>query len=166
MVEYDQLVYILLVYLIDFDYLIFDLDKNEKINFKMFEILSEIFIVSGDEKESVMKSRRLLNRLCFYNNITNKKIIVNKAHIVLQVKGFCLMQNEIEELLKTEVLCVIPNFYKYNYFNYKNITKEQRKVINNFCNSFITNKRCENRLCEKFVGVIGFFRRKLYEKFE
>ena len=149
-----------------FDYVLVDfVIGDERCNELVFS-LNEICVISGDDKESVLKLHRLRKKFLFYNNINELNIVINKANLIGQIYGKNFTQEEIENLLKVEVLFVIPKFFKRNYFSYKNTTINQTKIMMNFCNAFITNKRVQNNMNKNYLGFFGFIRRKLHEQFE
>ena len=147
----------------EFDYILVDVGHFISLFLK---IVTEVIVVTDDYKESVLKTYRLLKKVKMYENVLNVKLVLNKACVALEMKGERISKSDYEEFLKTEVLCVVPKFVKWNYFNYKNITKNNKVFIENFCNVLITNQASSYNYEKKFKGVIGFFRRKWHEKFE
>lgn len=150
----------------NFDYVLIDYNEGDKKSHEIVLALNEICVLTGDDKESVLKLHRLRKKFLFYNNINLFNVVVNKANLIGQIYGKNFTQEEIENLLKVEVLFVIPKFFKRNYFSYKNTTINQTKIMMNFCNAFITNKRVQNNMNKNYLGFFGFIRRKLHEQFE
>ncbi len=149
-----------------FDFVLIDLGVFDDRIIELIFGLNEIFIISGDDKRSVMQISKLHKKFLFYNNLNNIKIVVNKANLIGELGGRKFLKSEIETMTKLEVLKVIPKFFKHNYFNYKIITKKQLKIMVGFCNNFITNKSSKEEPTKMYVGFVGFFRRRLHEKFE
>lgn len=149
-----------------FDYVLVDFIVGDERFNEIVLTLNEICVISGDDKESVLKLHRLRKKFLFYNHINVFNIVINKANLVGQIYGKNFTQEDIENLIKVEVLFVIPKFFKRNYFSYKNTTINQVKIMTKFCNAFITNKRVQNNMQKKYLGVFGFIRRKLHEQYE
>lgn len=171
--RYDYLMhYELIKFFIDevsswFDFILIDVNCfNSRILNLFLECSNEICLVVDDTEETIRNSAKVLQKVCFYNNIKNQKIILNKARIIGEIKGKILSEDDIEDILKREVIFTIPKFYKNNYFTKNKSTIKIRNLMNNFCLAFIENKKVDGGCKNEYKGVIGLIKRKVYEKFE
>lgn len=150
----------------EFDYILFDINEKGAKMSEIFFCLNEVMIVSEDSKIAVMNAHRIIKQLSFFCNITNIKIIMNKVRVVNEIKGNALKPEDVELILGVDVLFTVPKFFKKNYFNYHYITKNQKIIIERLSNSFITNTNNVLEYEKKYKGVIGFFRKRITEKYE
>ncbi len=144
---------------IDFDYILvvgFVCD-DLKMDFRN-SISNEIIIVINNSLQSVCFAKNIIKKCWRFNNITNKKIILNDYKVIAEINKKALSKNKIESILKLEVL-----FVKGLLNKNKNVRKlEFEKLaatIENNNSKFYDYKKY-------YKGLIGFFRRKVYEKFE
>ncbi len=142
-----------------FDYimLVGGFRNGEVINLK-YAISSELIIIIDNEISSIRYARLALKKAWGYDNLKNKKIILNNYRIIKELKGKLFSKNDIEEILKVKVLCVVPKL---------NLSKIDMLTVNKILlKSVEENTPFENDYKKRYKGIIGFFRRRLYEKFE
>lgn len=150
-----------------FDYILIDVNNFDFENLNLFlKCSNETIIVMSDEKIDVLNSHKFIQQIIRYKNITNVKIIINKAFVVGWLSGERVSVSDVQNLLETDVLFVFERFNKFNCFNFKNITKKQMKIMKLFCNVFITNNPYLINHEKRYCGIIGYFRKKVAKKYE
>ncbi len=150
-----------------FEYILIDVNCFNFLSLSlMFDISSECVIVMGDTKTDAINAYKISTKINNYKNITNTKLVINKANIIMQKNKKRLNASEVSNLVFREVLFVIPRFVKRCYFSYKRKTKSQQKIILYFCNAFITNKNYIIDYQKKYSGLIGLVRKKVGAKYE
>lgn len=149
-----------------FDYILIDVCGEGKSRELFFGVSNEIVFVVSDREEILVNAYKLLSKIKKLKNILSVKVVINKARVIKQMCQKCLLSSEIEEMLKTEVLFVIPKFYKNNYLKVFDYDKKCDKFLNQFCYSIITNKPCIIDYKKYLKSPIGFVRKLVYAKFE
>lgn len=150
----------------NYDFILIDSNAfSSKVLSLTLNLCNEVICITSDESASVVNCAKLLKLLQMYKNIKNKKLIINKARLVLQSKKRALNEHDIFEVLKTEILFVFPYFFKGNIFR-KNADEKNRKFAEEFCYSFITNDRRQSDYMSAYRGVLGGIRKILHSKYE
>ncbi len=151
----------------NFDFIFIDVNNNDFENLNLFlKYSNETIIVMGDEKIDVLNSYKFIQKIRYFKNITNIKIVINKAFIVGQLSGERVSDSDVQNLFETDVLFVFEKFYKFNCFSFKSITKKQKKMMKLFCNVFITNNPYLINYEKRYCGIIGYFRKRVAKKYE
>ena len=150
-----------------FDYILIDVNNLDFENLNLFlKCSNETMIVMSDEKIDVLNSHKFIQKIRCYKNITDIKIIINKAFVVGKLAGERVSETDVQTLLETDVLFVIEKFHKFNCFSFKNITKKQTKIMKLFCNVFITNNPYLINYEKRYCGIVGYFRKRVAKKYE
>lgn len=146
-----------------FDYIFIDINSFDfKILTISTRIVSEVYLVFDNEPNSIRIATRMFKYFKKNGKAENINFIFNKSKIIGQLKRKYLSRNEIEDIINKDIIFEIPKFFKYN-----NKTNEYRdKIMERFCNSFITNKVLHYRYEKKYKGLFGKVRKFLYAKFE
>lgn len=150
-----------------FDYILIDVNSLNMKNLSLFlECSNEMILICSNENITIRNSAKLLQKACYYSNIKNQKIILNMARVIGEIKGNFLGEKEIEEILKREIVFVIPKFYKNNYFLLQKDAIKKRIFFKKLTTSIIQNKKIYSGYKDKYKGFLGLLRRRFYEKFE
>ncbi|MBQ8452058.1 MAG: hypothetical protein IJ538_04730 [Clostridia bacterium] len=140
-----------------FDFILFDFGRKVK----CLSVINEMVLVMNDSVSSIKNSSRIIHELKLLGQ-TEIFLILNKARVISSIEKRVFGSDEIEKILMVEIKFVLPFYFKNNPFiySYKNKTfKELVKAI-------LNNKKFENFEMKKYRGIKGFFRRKIYGKFE
>lgn len=150
-----------------FDFIFIDSNALDKLSFcSLLSVSSEVLMIVTDNEISLQNNAKLCSEILFQNNILNFKIIVNKARIIKEINEKVLGKNEIEKILKRRVLFVVPKLYKNNFIVLSKTNNLNNKILTEFCYSLITNEEQKFEHQKYYKGLVGFIRRKIYEKFE
>jgi MinD-like ATPase involved in chromosome partitioning or flagellar assembly len=150
-----------------FDFILIDVNSFSLKNSTMFfECSNETVIVLDDSEIAIRNSSKLIQKTFFYENIKSRNLIINKARIIGELNRQFLNEKDIEEILKIKVLFVFPKFYKYNIFELKNHRTKERKVLSKFVYAFESNQHVDCGLKLNYRGIGGFFKKKIYAKYE
>lgn len=150
-----------------FDYILIDVNSLNMKNLSLFlECSNEIILICNNENITIRNSAKLIQKACYYSNIKNQKIILNMAKVIGEIKGRFLGEEEIEDILKREIIFVIPKFYKNNYFSLQKCTITKKFFLKKLTTSIIQNKKVYSGYKDKYKGFFGLLRRRFYEKFE
>ena len=143
----------------DFEYifLVGEVGDLEILDFRNL-VSSEIFILIDNKLGSVMFAKKILKRAWKFKNLKNKKLLLNNHKTIKEIKGDMLSKEKIEDILKCEILYVKPKLLMGSLIQKRSLMQLVSAVENNKC--VITNYK------KKYLGVFGYFRRRLYEKFE
>ena len=159
----DMIKYFVLKAANNFDFVLIDSNLFDKKSFDMFLIVSsEIFLVTTSDICALKNSAKLLFKIKRYKREISVKIVLNKMKIIGEIEEKILSENEIEKLLKSEILFSIPYLFKHNFFKMGNKRFLNNEIIQNFCYAVITNKSVKNNYQKKYRGLVGFLRRKIY----
>ena len=163
----DMIKYFVLKAANNFDFVLIDSNLFDKKSFDMFlTVSSEIFLVTTSDICALKNSAKLLSKIKRYKREISVKIVLNKMKIIGEIEEKILSENEIEKLLKSEILFSIPYLFKHNFFKMGNKRFLKNEIIQYFCYAVITNKNVKNNYQKKYRGLVGFLRRKIYGKFE
>ena len=150
-----------------FDYILIDVNSFDSKNLLFaVQCLTEAYIIFDNEPNSIRLIARMVKMLKQNSNIENIKYVFNKSKIIGQINKRYLSRLEIEELLSEDVIFEIPKFLNHNFLNNNKTIKQKNRIMNNFCNSFITNKVLHFNYSKKYKGFLGKIKRKLLEKYE
>ena len=151
----------------EFDYVLIDSCVFNDLAFSgLLEISNEIIMVLTDDNIVIKNSAKLISKIKSKSKNVQVKILLNKARIIHQIKGEVLDEITISKLLKEEIIFVLPKFLKYNQIKIQKMVNFKNKILSRYCYSIITNKQDILNYQKKYLGPIGWLRRKLYEKFE
>lgn len=149
-----------------FDFFLIDVNCfNERILNLMLEVSSESMIIVNDQEDTIRNSMKLVQKVHLYSNINNISMTINQARIIKEMKGQVLGEEEIEDILKQEILFIFPKFYKHNIFR-SGMSVKKRYYIQKFCRAFLSNTKEILDYKKDYKGIFGMFKRRLYEKFE
>jgi len=150
-----------------FDYILVDVNCfNDKITSAMLDVSNEAIIVLNDHSDTIRNSIKLIQKVYLFSGIKNVNLILNQARVALEMSGKTLGEHEIKDILKQEILFVIPWLYKDNFLSNNFSYIDNRKYSKKLCLSFINNSREYVDYAKSYRGVFGAVRRKFYEKFE
>lgn len=150
-----------------FDYILIDTNSLDLKNLSLFLNLStEVFLITNAETEVVKNSYKLLQKIHFYKNITNKKLIINNSKIITEFKGKILSSERVSSCLKTELLFIFPKFLKYNIFNFKKRSIYFNEFSNKFCRAVVSNTFIKTNYSKKYFGAFGWLNRFIDKKYE
>ena len=141
----------------DYIFLVGVVGEYEMLDFRNL-LSNEIFIIIDNTIESVMFAKNILKKCWRFENLKNKKIILNNYKVIKEIKGEMLSKDKVEEVLKIEVL-----FIKSKLPCGKGNVNKIKKLL---CVAIENNSTIILNYEKKFRGVVGFFRRRFYEKFE
>lgn len=165
--HFEQIKYFMLEISEQFDYILIDVNSVGKKQLSLaLESSNEVVLIMDNDPYCLRNGAKLLQKVYLYKNILNINIVLNKMKIIAEMNNHALGEEDISDIFKIEPLFVFPKFYKYNVFNMANSSTTNSIILDKFCSSFITNQRRIIDYKKKYHGLIGFFRRKLYEKFE
>lgn len=150
-----------------FDFILIDINCFDDVKTKVFlEICNEAVVVLNDETQVVRNSAKLIQKICFYNNIKVKNLIVNYSRLIFQIKGKVLSKNDIEDVLKQEIIFEIKKSYKHNnYFNKKWWTTSS-KFFDKLTYAFCENRFVDGGEKKKYFGAVGRLKRMVESKYE
>ncbi len=150
-----------------FDYILIDANSNAKKQLSLaLECSNEAILILSNELCSIRSGAKILQKIYFYENILSVNIVLNKIRVIAEICGNALGEKEISEIFKIAPLFVFPKFYKNNIFENKKAGTKTEKMLYEFCESFLSNERIESDYKKQYSGLIGYFRRKFYEKYE
>ncbi len=150
-----------------YDYIFIDINSFDLKNLKMATtVLTEAIIVFDNEINSIKNANRYLMFLRQAKNIANINLVFNKSKIIGQIKQKYLPKEGIEKALFKDILFEFPKFLYHNKKQQKNHSGFGGKILNKFCNSFITNEPKKINYKKSYKGIIGRVKRKIYERFE
>ena len=150
-----------------FDYILIDTNSFDSRILKLVsKISNEAMLITNNTFESLRRLETMLPIILSNENLKNIKVIFNKARLIHEFDGRAFSFEDIEDILKVKVLFTIPLFYKHNYFKNEKYTFYQKNLIDNFYYVFITNKPFNISYKNKYLGIVGLIKRRLYEKYE
>lgn len=150
-----------------FDYIFIDINNFDNHSSDLFlKICNEVLIVVLDDEIVIRNSAKLIQKICLYNNLKVKNILINFARTIAQIRGFVPGEKEIEKILKTGVIFSFPKLFKNNFFKGKNPTIKNEILISKLCYAFEHNIFVCSGEKKKYCGIIGRIKRRLYEKYE
>lgn len=151
----------------NFDFVLIDSNLFDKKSFDVFlTVSSEIFLVTTSDICALKNSAKLLSKIKRYKREISVKIVLNKMKIIGEIEEKILSENEIEKLLKSEILFSMPYLFKHNFFKMGNNRFFKNEIIQKMCYALITNQSVKINYQKSYRGLIGFVRRKIYGKFE
>lgn len=150
-----------------FDYIFIDVNSLDKKNLElMLECSSESIVICTDEEIDIRNTSKMIYYIKTFKNVCAVNLILNKVRVIKSIKKRCLDEKDIFELLKVPILFTIPKLYKNNFFNNRNLNFKRYSLLNKLSYSIITNKRVYFDVCEEYCGIVGFFKRIRYAKYE
>lgn len=150
-----------------FDYILIDTNSCAKKQLSlMLECSNEVVMMLSNEVISIRSGAKFLQKIYFYENILSVNIVLNKVKVIAEISGRALGEKEISEIFKMPLLYVFPLFYKNNIFGGFASRKMLKKMMNEFCKSFMLNERFQSNYKKQYDGIVGFLRRKIYAKYE
>lgn len=150
-----------------FDYILIDINSFDlRILSLGLEIINEAYLIFDNEPNSIRMVSRYLKILRMKENIKNIKLLFNKSRIIGQLNKDYLSRVAIEEILNNDVIFEFPKFFKYNNSTTNKLMGFNGKIMDKFCNSFITNKTLHLTYSKTYKGIIGKIKKRFYEKFE
>lgn len=151
----------------NFDYILIETSSYDTRNISLFlSLSSEAIVVITQEINVIENTKKLIKKIDYYKNITNKKLILNKQKVIGEFKGKYLGEKAITNLLCYELLFTFPKFLKHNIFEYKNHSPYYNYFSEEFKKSILQNRFVPTKYKNQYRGILGSFRRKLYEKYE
>ena len=146
-----------------FDYVIFDCPAGIDVGFhRAVAACNEAIVVVTPFLSSLRDADKVLSILRSYN-LKDIRLVVNMARGDLMANSECLSVNEIENLLKTTILGVIP--YDDNLLSSSNCyidnSTPSGKAFYKLARSLISGKIKYTNPTKKYSGVIGSIRRGL-----
>lgn len=124
----------------------------------MIDIFSEVLIAIDNEISSIRYAKNVLQKLWNKNNIKNLSLVLNNHKVIKELKGKLCSANEIGKITNLKILITIPKL-KF----YKNCESVATKKL---AYSIEHNIESDFDYKYKYHGIVGYFRRKMYEKFE
>lgn len=144
---------------VDFDYIFIVGFNYDELKFEFRNSIStEIIFVADNSVQSICFIKNILKKCWAYNNIINKKIILNNHKVIAEINGKAISKTKLEEILKIDVL-----FVKGLLTLNKKIKKIEVELI---ADAIEENRPIVYDYKKYFKGITGFFRRKFYERFE
>lgn len=151
----------------NFEYILIDVNCfNEKISSLFFDSSNECFVVLDDEVFTIRNTAKLIQKVYLYNNIYNLKLILNKQRIIKTIKKNVLESEDIFSMLKVEGIFVFKKYFKDNIFCSKLKGDSKSNVLSKFYKSVIGNTYYKVDYFKPYRGVVGYFRRLKYERYE
>ncbi len=151
----------------NFDYILIDTSSYDIRNISLFlGLSSEVFVVTSHDGLVIKNTKKLVQKINYYKNITNKKIILNKQKIIGEINGKKLNENFIEAYLGLDIIFAFPKFLKHNIFEWGKGSIYYKSFSERFEKSVIQNKFIPTNYKDQYLGLFGKFRRILYEKYE
>ena len=145
------------------DYVLIDIDVFDKCSLSGFlNLVSECFVFINNNVYSVRSAKKLLLKIAQMKNIKNVKLVIDNHKVIGELLEKELSVLGIEKILKTKVLYVFPKVK----IGYKSKTNNQINYDSEFCYNVITNENFYFNYKNRYVGLSGMLRRRLYEKFE
>ena len=143
----------------EFDFLfivnfVFDERKMSFIN----SFLTEIIFIIDNSLQSICFAKSVLKKAWKYECIVNRKVILNNHKVIAEINKKSLSKSMVESTLKTDVLFVKGKI--------KFSKKKEKKEMELLAKSIDENTPIFYNYKKQFNGVIGYFRRRIYEKFE
>lgn len=149
-----------------FDYVLIEVSALNPKSLNMFlKASSEAFVIVDQEREVLLNSIKLLDKIKNYKNITNIKLILNKFKVISELLGECMGEEEIETILRFKILFSFPQFLKYNIF--KNEASKKYFLYSSFFKASVEEnlwKKIDYK--KEYSGMLGKIKRWIYFKFE
>ncbi len=151
----------------EFDYIFIDVNTfcNKTLSL-FFETSNEMILVLDDSEVAVRNSSKLIQKSYFYDNIKVRNLVISKARIITQIYKKCLNQNDIEEILKLQVMFVFPKLLKNNFFQNKNLRLKDKIMLAKFVKAFKSNQFVDSGAVSEYKGLLGYIKRRIYFKYE
>ena len=147
----------------NFDYVFVVINYfDDKIFSHFLSKVSELVIVTNGEVNLIRNSKKIILMSNKKENIVGTKIIVTNHKVIGEIERKNLSILDIEKVLCTKVIFVFPKLK----IGYNNKTKETCELYLRLCYNFITNEKFYFDYKKPYRGLIGFVRRRMYEKFE
>lgn len=151
----------------NFDYILIETSSYDARNISLFlSISTEAFVIINQEISVLENTKKLLKKISFYKNIANVKLVLNKQKIIGEITGKIISEERINFMFGQEIIFSFPKFLKHNIFEYGKKSIYYKYFSERFEKSVVQNRFVPTTYKNKYKGIIGSFRRKLYSKFE
>ncbi len=150
-----------------FDFVLIDVDhKNISVRDSLLGLSSECVLIMTPEVSSVVSTLKLIEFLKRFKNLTNLNVIINRLQVIKSLCNKALGEKDILKIMGRKPLFTLPKFIKNNPFvkNENEMCKD--KFVRGLSESIIKNERVFVDYEKKYKGIVGFIKRKIYEKFE
>ncbi len=124
----------------------------------------EAFVVVTPHISSIRDASKVLGILKSDQTKTNIKVVVNRIRGDLVASGEMINHKDIENLLMTELVGILPESDNYNIVG----SFENLNIDSGFCEAFkiLAQNVCEDKFIEydyisEYKGFFGYFKRKL-----